>query len=73
MFMDLMNGIFQHYLDSFVMVFIYDILIYYWDLKESGNRLCLVLSTLHEHKLYVKLKKCEFGLSEVKFLGHVIC
>ena len=27
-FMDLMNRVFQHYLDSFVIVFIYDILVY---------------------------------------------
>jgi len=27
---------------------------------------------LREHKLYGKLSKCEFWLSEVQFLGHVI-
>ena len=27
---------------------------------------------LKEKKLYAKLEKCEFWLSEVKFLGHVI-
>jgi len=31
-----------------------------------------VLQTLREHKLYAKLSKCEFWLSEVTFLGHVI-
>ncbi|KAK9164801.1 hypothetical protein Syun_005703 [Stephania yunnanensis] len=28
--------------------------------------------TLRMHKLYAKFSKCEFWLSEVKFLGHVI-
>ena len=27
---------------------------------------------LREHKLQAKLKKCEFGKSHVKYLGHVI-
>jgi hypothetical protein len=30
------------------------------------------LEKLWEHKLYVKFSKCEFWLSEVGFLGHVI-
>ena len=32
----------------------------------------IVLETLRRHQLYVKFPKCEFWLSEVKFLGHVI-
>ena len=32
----------------------------------------LILQTLRDKKLYAKLKKCEFWLSEVVFLGHVI-
>jgi len=31
-----------------------------------------VLSILREKKLFSKLKKCEFWLKEVSFLGHVI-
>ncbi|WVZ51597.1 hypothetical protein U9M48_002727 [Paspalum notatum var. saurae] len=32
----------------------------------------MVLQTLRDNKFYAKLKKCEFWLSEVSFLGHVI-
>jgi hypothetical protein len=32
----------------------------------------MVLQTLRDNKFYAKLKKCEFWLSEVGFLGHVI-
>ena len=32
----------------------------------------MVLKTLEEHKLYAKLKKCEFWLEEVQFLGHIV-
>jgi len=32
----------------------------------------MVLKTLEEHKLYAKLKKCEFWLEKVQFLGHIV-
>ena len=71
-FMDYMNRIFRPYLDKFVVVFIDDILIYSRSPQEHETHLHLVLQTLREKKLYAKLSKCEFWLSEVKFLGHVV-
>jgi hypothetical protein len=32
----------------------------------------MVLQRLREHELYAKLSKCEFWISEVLFLGHII-
>ena len=32
----------------------------------------IVLQTLREHRLYAKFSKCEFWLTEVRFLGHVV-
>ncbi|XP_058181277.1 uncharacterized protein LOC131299715 [Rhododendron vialii] len=71
-FMDLMNRIFRAYLDRFVVVFVDDILIYSPTEKEHQSHLTIVLEILREHQLYAKLSKCEFWLSEVKFLGHVV-
>ena len=71
-FMDLMNRIFRAYLDRFVIVFIDDILIYSPSEEEHQSHLSVVLKLLREHQLYAKLSKCEFWLSEVKFLGHVV-
>ncbi|GAU48779.1 hypothetical protein TSUD_406220 [Trifolium subterraneum] len=71
-FMDYMNRIFQPYLDKFVVIFIDDILIYSKDPQEHAEHLRIVLNILREKQLYVKFSKCEFWLSEVKFLGHVI-
>lgn len=31
-----------------------------------------MLQVLHDHRLYVNLKKCEFGKPEVTYLGHII-
>jgi hypothetical protein len=71
-FMDYMNQIFQPYLDQFVVIFIDDILIYSKDHQEHAEHLRIVLKILREKQLYAKFSKCEFWLSEVKFLGHVI-
>ena len=49
-----------------------NILIYSKDREEHGDHLRMVLQTLREHQLYGKLKKCEFWLEEVVFLGHVV-
>nr|ABA97807.1 retrotransposon protein, putative, Ty3-gypsy subclass [Oryza sativa Japonica Group] len=71
-FMNLMNKVFMEYLDKFVVVFIDDILIYSRTKEEHEEHLRLALEKLRGHQLYAKFSKCEFWLSEVKFLGHVI-
>ena len=71
-FMDLINMVFQPYLDQFVVVFVDDILIYSQYEEEHEDNLRIVLQALRDHQLYVKFSKCEFWLTEVKFLGHVV-
>jgi hypothetical protein len=71
-FMHLMNKVFMDYLDTFVVIFIDDILIYSKSEAEHEKHLSHVLQRLREHKLYAKLSKCEFWIDEVPFLGHVI-
>ena len=71
-FMDLMNRIFRIYLDRFVVVFVDDILVYSPSKEEHQDHLRIVLQLLREHRLYAKFEKCDFWLTEVKFLGHVV-
>jgi len=71
-FMEYMYRIFHAYLDRFVVVFINDILIYSKSEEEHAEHLKIVLQVLKEKKLYAKLSKYEFWLSEVSFLGHVV-
>jgi hypothetical protein len=68
----LMNKVFMEYLDKFVVVFIDNILIFSKTEEEYKKHLRLVLEKLRSNQLYAKLSKCEFWLTEVAFLGHVI-
>jgi len=71
-FMDLMNRVFHEYLDSFVVVFIDDILVYSADYAKHEGHLKIVMEKLRDERLFTKFKKCEFWLEEVSFLGHVV-
>ncbi|XP_027346559.1 uncharacterized protein LOC113858230 [Abrus precatorius] len=71
-FMGYRNQIFHPFLDKFVVIFIDDILIYSKSKEEHVEHLRIVLQILKEKQLYAKLSKCEFWLTEVNFLGHVI-
>ena len=67
-FMDLMNRVFSEYLDSFVIVFIDEILIYSKTKEEHKQQLRLTLQVLRQHHLYAKFSKCEFWIRLVIFL-----
>ena len=70
--MDLMQRVFQPYLDQFVVVFMDDILIYSQSDREHKDHLRIVLQLLRDRQLYAKFNKCEFCLTEVSFLGHAV-
>ncbi|XP_073130884.1 uncharacterized protein [Henckelia pumila] len=59
-FMDLMNRVFQTFLDQFVIVFIDDILIYSRSLDEHRQHLTTVLQILKEKQLFAKFKIWSF-------------
>ena len=55
-----------------MVVFIDDILIYSCNKDEHAEHLRIDLQTFWEHQLFAKFSKCEFWLSEVAILSHVI-
>ena len=71
-FMDLMHRVFQPYLDQFFVVFVDNILYHSQSKEEHEDHLRIVLQALGDHQLYAKFSKCEFWLTKVKFLGHVM-
>jgi len=71
-FMNLMNDVFQEYLDDFICVYLDDILVYSENLDDYLRHLRLALDRLRLQKLYVKLSKYQFAETTVDYLGHFI-
>ena len=67
-----MNHTFRAQLRKYLLVFFDDILIYSKTWEEHLKHLDEVLSILEEHQLYAKMSKCEFGMKEMLYLGHII-
>ena len=67
-----MNDIFHGQLRKFVLVFFNDILIYNRTWEDHLQHIEVVLRILEEQHLYATLSKCEFGLIEMLYLGHII-
>ena len=58
--MIMMNDILHPYLDSFVIVYLDDILVYSSTRVENISYFMQVLQTLKKHQLMENLNKCEF-------------
>jgi Reverse transcriptase (RNA-dependent DNA polymerase)/RNase H-like domain found in reverse transcriptase len=71
-FQALMNQIFKPYLRRFVLVFFDDILVYSVDFASHKYHLALVSQKLLENQLCAKKSKCEFEVSQIEYLGHLI-
>ena len=55
-----------------MIVFINNILVYSKTEEDHVQHLRIVIHRLREEKLYAKFSKCEFWLTSVTFLGHVV-
>ena len=71
-FQSLMNHIFQPFLRKFVLVFFDDILIYSANWSSHLQHIHQVFQVLVHHQLYLKFSKCDFGASQIEYLGHII-
>ena len=67
-----LNHTFKVQLRKFLLVFFDDIFIYSKTWEEHLKHLDEVLSILEEHSLYAKMSKCEFGMKEMLYIGHII-
>ncbi|KAL0540790.1 hypothetical protein IC582_020804 [Cucumis melo] len=65
-FMDLMNRVFKDFLDTFVIVFIDEILIYSKTEAEHEEHLHQALKTLRANKLYAKFSKFSVDPAKIK-------
>jgi hypothetical protein len=71
-FQSCMNHIFRGQLRKYILVFFDDILIYSKTWDEHLAHLEKVLDIMKTQSLYAKESKCEFGMRELLYLGHII-
>lgn len=72
-FQRLMNDILiSEIQDGFVLVYLDDILIFSLTADEHIAHIARVLEKLHARNVQVKLPKCEFAKSKVKYLGFIV-
>ncbi|KAF3617611.1 hypothetical protein FXO37_34562 [Capsicum annuum] len=71
-FMELINRVFEQYLDMLIIVFIDGILIYSLSENDHADYLRIILQTLKTHQLFPKFSKYNFWLRSIIFLGHII-
>jgi hypothetical protein len=68
MFMRLMDDVLRTVTNSFVVVYLDDILMFKRTWEENMCHIQQVLSTLRQHKLYENLEKCSFSMNMVQYL-----
>ncbi len=71
-FTTLLNSIFHEKLDEFIIIYIYDILVYSKFVEVHVIHLEFVLQKFKENKLYSNKAKSEFTSLKMDFLGHLL-
>ena len=71
-FQHFMNDIFRDYIDTFMLVYVDDILIFSNSIEKHEIHVKKVLSRLRDNNLYAKLEKYTFDQTQVEFCGYVI-
>ena len=71
-FQVLMNDLFCSHLQKFILIFFNDILVYSKSWNNHLSHLHIVFDILSINQLFVKELKCQFGVTQVTYLGHII-
>ena len=71
-FMRMMNDVLRPFLESFVVMYLDDILVFSKTWEEHVQHVHQVLETLRQHKLYANMEKCSFGMQRIQYLGYII-
>jgi len=67
-----MNELFKPNIIKFVLIFFDDILLYRSNWQDHLQHVRVVFQVLQANQLYAKKRKCQFGVAEVIYLGHVV-
>ncbi|KAJ1690028.1 hypothetical protein LUZ63_014183 [Rhynchospora breviuscula] len=71
-FQTLMNNLFKPFIRKFILVFFDDILIYSDSMEDHVQHVQTALQILADNQLFAKQAKCEFDLTQIEYLGHII-
>ena len=71
-FIRLMNHVLRAFLEKFVVIYFYYILVYSRSLDEHLEYVHLVFNILSNERLFANLKKCSFCTSKLIFLEFVV-
>ncbi len=71
-FQNFMNDILMNYLDEFVVAYLNDIIVYSNSKKEHIRHVRKILQRLREAEIQADVDKCEFHITETKFLEMIV-
>ena len=71
-FMRMMDNLLHPFTNSFVVIYLDDILIFNRSWEEHLQHIQQVLNTLQQHQLYANLEKCSFGMTQIQYLGYIV-
>jgi hypothetical protein len=71
-FQSCMNHLFRKQLQFFLFVFFDNMMIFSRTWEEHLGYLEEILSIMEEKSIYAKDYKCEFGMTNILYLGHVV-
>ncbi len=71
-FQNFMNDILMNYLDDFVVAYLNDIIVYNNTKKDHIKHVKKILQRLRETNIQVDVDKCEFHITEIKFLEMIV-
>ncbi len=67
-----MNDNLMNYLDEFVIIYLNDIVVYNNSKKKHVRHVRKILQRLREIEIQIDVNKCEFHITEIKFLSMII-
>ena len=71
-FQRMMDKVLEGLIGEICFVYLDDIIIFSEDLEEHEERVKQVIDRLKQNGLQIKIKKCDFIMPKIRFLGHMI-